>query len=75
MTIRKERIKQLNRRIFRRNLKKVLHPAIVESIAGMGLENWVEDYRQRGYASGRWGWYEVSSSEHKHGHAEEIRTN
>lgn len=73
--MRKERIKGLNRRVFRRNLKAILHPSIKKTVEGAGLENWIDDYLEHCYASGCWGFYEVASNEHKNGYAQEIKTN
>ena len=74
--MRKERIQGLNRRIFRRNLKKVLKKELFYTVEGSSLENWVDDYRRKlaeGCTSA--GWYEIKRHEHKNGHAEQIRTN
>lgn len=73
--MRKERVQGLNRRIFRRNLKRVLKDNLKWSVEGSALETWVEDYKQRLYNTGVAGWYEIKRHEHKNGRAEEIRTN
>lgn len=74
--MRKKRVKNLNRRIFKANLKKVLKNDLKWSVEGSALGNWVDDYAQR-LAEGctASGWYEVSRHEHKNGRAEQIRTN
>lgn len=73
--MRKARIQGLNRKIFKRNLKRILKDDLKWSIEGSALEYWVEDYRKHCTECGGWGWYEVSRAEHKDGRAEEIRTN
>ena len=74
--MKKNRIKGLNRRIFRANLKRALKKELFYTVEGSALENWVDDYAKR-LAEGctALGWYEVSRTEHKEGRAEEVRTN
>ena len=74
--MRKKREHGLNRRIFRRNLKRVLKDDLKWSVEGSSLENWVDDYAQRlAEDCTSAGWYEIKRHEHKDGRAEEIRTN
>ena len=67
-----KRIKKLNRRIFKRNLKKELKPDIYKY---MDLEEFVKDYEYSSLINGSWGSYELKAYQTKSGNAETIYTN
>ena len=74
--MRKTRIKGLNRRIFKRNLKEVLKPEFAKLLDYDDVfEEWVESYFQCVCANCRFGWFEVEGILTVSGHAEDIRTN
>lgn len=71
----KNKIKGLNRRIFKRNLKKVLNGNLLKYL-DYNFEMFVQDYKTRlEEGTTRCGYFEVSATEHKEKRAEEIRTN
>ena len=68
------RIKGLNRREFKKNLKQVLKPEYAQELP-LTFEDWVTDYERQAAASGVFGWYEVKAAEHRRGHSQQIKTN
>ena len=65
-------IKKLNRRIFKRNLKKELKSDIYKY---MNFEEFIKDYEYNSSINGSWGTYEIMAYQTKSGNAETIYTN
>ena len=75
MKKRKQRIRGLNRRAFKRNLKKALKEPYASDIDNYYcFEEWVNDYKERCDINGSFGFYELKANETKSGHVEEIST-
>ena len=66
------RIKGLNRKVFKQNLKDVLTP---KSYSNMDFEAYCEEYYQRLCATGSSGYYEVPARNTVKGYTIEVRTN
>ena len=67
-----KRIKKLNRRIFKRNLKSALKPGIYKN---MDFYEFVRDYEYSSSINGDFGIYELKAYLTKSGNAETIYTN
>lgn len=72
--LRRQRIKGLNRRVFYRELKRVLNDEASKSLKD-NFEAYVNDYEYHSDINGCYGWYELKASETKKGFAQEVRTN
>lgn len=73
--MRKIRIKGLNRRIFKRNLRQVLKKEYADLLKYPStIEEWVDDYEIRYFTNGSYGEYEVNQFLTKTGYTELIRT-
>jgi hypothetical protein len=70
--LKKMRIKKLNRRIFKRNLKRALKPEIYKR---MDFDEFCKDYEYSASINNDWGVYELEARETKSGHAELVYTN
>lgn len=71
-----ERVKSLNKRIFKRNLKEKLKDTEAKFLNDeYTFYLWIEDARDYAYITGSFGWFEIPAKYTKSGNPENIRTN
>lgn len=71
---RKQRIKGLNRKVFYRNLKRVLKSEYAKDLK-WSFEEWVNDYVEDSEENGSFGYFEVKATYHIKNYTEQIKTN